>query len=107
MASESGGRADRLGNEFERLWAVRHLVELVAGRAAAVRIECLGDDERGTEFWVTRPDATREAHQCKRENASEGRWSVAALEAKNVISSAKFHLDRELVRVTCSVTVTE
>jgi len=42
-----------------------------------VRIECLGDVEKGTEFWVVRPDGTREAHQCKRENASGGRWSVA------------------------------
>ncbi len=95
MASEAGGRADKLGNEFERLWAVRHLVELVAGKATAVQIECLGDDEKGTEFWVTRPDGTREAHQCKRENASEGRWSVAALEAKRIISNAKFQLDRD------------
>jgi hypothetical protein len=95
MASEPGGRADKLGNEFERLWAVRHLVELVAGKAAAVRIECLGDDEKGTEFWVWRPDGIREAHQCKRENASQGRWSVAALEARGIISNAKFQLDRD------------
>src|ERR1044071_4412011 len=93
MASEPGGRADKLGNEFERLWTVRHLIQLLAGSAVSVRIESLGDDERGTEFWVGRPDGTREAHQCKRENASEGRWSVAALEAKRVISNAKFHLN--------------
>ena len=63
MASEPGGRADKLGNEFEKLWAVRHLIDLVAGTAVSVRIECLGDDEKGTEFWVVRPDGTREAHQ--------------------------------------------
>jgi hypothetical protein len=95
VASVPGGRADKLGNEFERLWAVRHLIELVAGKASAVSIESLGDDEKGTEFWVTRPNGTREAHQCKRENASAGRWSVAALEAKRIISNAKFHLDRD------------
>jgi hypothetical protein len=95
MASERGGRADKLGNEFERLWAVRHLIEVIAGKAMAVRVECLGDDEKGTEFWVTRPDGTREAHQCKRENASKGSWSVAALEAKGVISHAKSQLDRD------------
>lgn len=95
MASEQGGRADKLGNEFERLWAVRHLIEIVAGKAVWVRIECLGDDERGTEFWVARPDGTREAHQCKRENASAGRWSVSELEAKRIISNAKFQLDRD------------
>lgn len=95
MASETGGRADKLGNEFERLWFVRHFVELVAGKATAVQIEPLGDDEKGAEFWVARPDGTREAHQCKRENGSEGRWSIAALEAKRIISNAKFQLDRD------------
>lgn len=95
MASEPGGRADKLGNEFERLWVVRHLIELVAGKTMAVKIERLGDDQRGTEFWVTMPDGSREGHQCKRENASEGRWSVAGLEAKGIISNAKFQLDRD------------
>ena len=95
MASFTGGTADKMGNEFERLWTVRHLLELISGRALSVRIECLGDDEKGTEFWVTRPDGTREAHQCKRENASKGLWSVNDLENKKVISSAKFQLDRD------------
>jgi hypothetical protein len=95
MASEPGGRADKLGNEFERLWAVRHLIEMIAGRATSFRIEALGDDEKGTEFWVGRPDGTREAHQCKRENGAAGRWSVADLEAKRILSNAKFQLGRD------------
>jgi hypothetical protein len=95
MASEPGGRADKLGNEFERLWAVRHLIELIAGTATTFQIEPLGDDEKGTEFWVGRPDGVREAHQCKRENGTVGRWSVADMEAKRIISHAKFQLDRD------------
>lgn len=95
MASEPGGRADKLGNEFERLWAVQHVIELVSEKAVSVRIEPLGDDERGTEFWVVRPDGTSEAHQCKRENGSAGRWSISDLEAKRIISNAKYQLDRD------------
>jgi hypothetical protein len=95
MASEPGGRADKLGNEFERLWAVRHLIELIAGKATWFRIEALGDDEKGTEFWVGRPDGVREAHQCKRENGTVGKWSVADLEAKGIIKAAKFQLNRD------------
>ncbi|MDX2039414.1 MAG: hypothetical protein SFX72_22400 [Isosphaeraceae bacterium] len=94
MASEPGGRADKLGNEFERLWAVRHLIELVAGLATTFQLEALGDDEKGTEFWVGRPNGTREAHQCKRENGTVGKWSVADLTAKKVIRTARFQLDR-------------
>jgi hypothetical protein len=95
MASEPGGRADKLGNEFERLWTVRHLIELLSGRASSVSIEALGDDEKGTEFWVTRPDGTREAHQCKRENASAGEWTAADLGNKKILSNARFQLDRD------------
>jgi hypothetical protein len=94
MASEGGGRANKLCNEFEKLCAVQHLIELVAEKALAVGIEYLGDDERGTEFWVKRPDGVREAYQCKRENASEGRWPVSTLGTKGIISNAKFQLDR-------------
>ncbi|MCU1233764.1 MAG: hypothetical protein JWP63_1731, partial [Candidatus Solibacter sp.] len=95
MASEAGGRADKLGNEFERLWAVRHIIELLSERATSVLIEPPGDDERGTEFWVGRPDGTREAHQCKRENGTVGNWSAADLETKKVISNAAFQLRRD------------
>jgi len=95
MASEPGGRSDKLGNEFEKLWTARHLIELLSGRATSVRIECLGDDERGTEFWVGRPDGKREAHQCKRENASAGLWTVADLEGKRILTNAHFQLNRE------------
>ena len=57
MASEPGGRADKLGNEFERLWTVRHLIQLLAGRAVSVRIEALGDpvktpDDRAVSFMA-------------------------------------------------------
>src|SRR5262249_8018789 len=84
-----------LGNEFERLWAVRHLIELIAGMATTFRLEPLGDDECGREFWVGRPDGTREAHQCKRENASVGKWSVSGLHARGVITPAKSQLGRD------------
>jgi hypothetical protein len=74
---------------------VRHLLELFSGRALSVRIEALGEDEIGTEFWVCRPDGTREAHQCKRENGSKGKWSAADLEAERVVTSARRQLDRD------------
>jgi hypothetical protein len=49
MSSEAGGRADKVGNGFERLWVVHHhLIELTAERATSVSIEPPGADERGT-----------------------------------------------------------
>jgi hypothetical protein len=95
MSSEAGGRADKLGNEYERLWVVWHLIELIAERATSVLIEPPGEDERGTEFWVGRSDGTREAHQCKRENGTIGYWSAASLESKRVLSNAIYQLRRD------------
>ena len=95
MASIPGGSADKLGNEFERLWTVRHLIQVLAGDAISVQIEALGHDERGTEFWVSLPNGIRQAHQAKRENGSHGAWSAADLNAKGVLKHAKFQLDRD------------
>lgn len=95
MASEPGGRADKLGNEFERLCAVRHLIELVEGSATTFKLEALGDDERGTDFWVGRPNGTLEAHQCKRENVTSGKWTVSDLARKRILSDAKYQLERK------------
>ena len=95
MSSEAGGRADKFGNEYERLWVVWHLIELIAERATSVSVEPAGEDERGTEFWVGRPDGTREAHQCKRENGTVGYWSAASLESKHVLSNAAYQLRRD------------
>jgi len=96
MASIPGGQADKLGNEFERIWTIRHLIQILSGRALSVQIECLGDDERGTEFWANRANGIREAHQCKKENASHGAWSIADLKAKGILTKAKFQLDRDV-----------
>ncbi len=41
-----------------------------------------------------RSNGSREAHQCKRENGTVGRWSVADLASKQVIANAKFQLNR-------------
>jgi hypothetical protein len=94
MASIPGGPADKLGNEFERLWLVRHAIEVIAGRAVEIQIESLGADELGVEFWVGRPNGEREGHQCKRENGSRGAWSIADLHEKQVIAKARLQLDR-------------
>ena len=96
MASEPGGRADKLGNQFERCWG-RPAPHRVDRRGTATTFRARGpsgDDEKGTDSgWAART-AAREAHQCKRENGTAGRWSVAELEAKGIISNAKFQLDR-------------
>ena len=47
MALEPGGRADKLGNEFERHWGALQLLRVLAGEAISVFPEGLGPDENG------------------------------------------------------------
>jgi len=93
MAMEAGGRADKLGNEYERLWVVRQLLLVLQGEAHSVLWEGLGDNERGVEVWVGYSDGKQTAYQCKRQNGSKGNWSVSDLQ--EVLKNAEFQLGRD------------
>ena len=94
MALESGGRADKLGNEFERLWGVLQLLKMLHGEVTSVLPEGLGPDEKGVDLWVREADGARVGHQCKRENGACGRWSVADLSRERILQNAQYQLGR-------------
>lgn len=81
-----GGIADKVGNRFEAVWLVRHLVQLIDGRALAVTIELLGDDGVGFEFCIDRR-THREWHQCKRQTS--GSWTINRLAGEGVLANFK------------------
>ena len=89
---ELGGRADKLGNDYERAWVVRQLLLVLQGEAESVLWEGLGDDERGVDVWVSYSDGTRVGYQCKRQNGSVGKWQISDL--REVLENAKFQLKR-------------
>jgi len=93
MAVEPGGRADKFGNEYERLWVVRQLLLVLQGEASSVLWEGLGDDEQGVEVWVGYSDGKQTAYQCKRQNGSKGNWSVSDLQ--EVLKNAEYQLGRD------------
>jgi hypothetical protein len=90
---EPGGRADKLGNEYEQLWVVRQLLLVLQGEAFSVLWEGLGGDERGIDVWVGHSDGTRTGYQCKRQNGSKGNWSISDLQ--KVLKNAEFQLGRD------------
>lgn len=94
MAVEPGGRANKLGNEYERLWGVFQLLQVVGGEATSVLPEGLGPDEKGVDVWVRQTDGKRVGYQCKRENGTNGKWSIADLQREGILANAKFQLDR-------------
>ncbi len=88
-----GGIADKLGNEYERKWAVRKLLEVVAGLATSIRYEGIPKDFRGFECALHRPDHV-EWHQTK-SNAPSGNWTLKALKREGVMDAFKRRLSAD------------
>lgn len=95
MTGQAGGRADKLGNAYEKRWVVMQALRVLEGeKLQSLSWEALGEDERGVDLWLQRADGTREAHQCKRKNKGDGKWSLSDLEQNGVLLAAKHQLSR-------------
>ena len=72
-----GGIANKLGNLYEQEWAVRKLLEVIAGRTNSIRYEGITEEFTGFEFALHRQHNV-EWHQAKI-NAPNGNWTLNAL----------------------------
>ena len=88
-----GGIADKLGNKYERKWAVCKLLEVVAGHATSIRYEGVPEDFRGLEFALHRPNHV-EWHQTKI-TAPSGNWTLNALKREGVMEAFKRRLSAD------------
>jgi len=93
MSQIAGGRADKCGNAFERLWIVYLALNVVEGLATSIKWEPLGPEGAGIECEVTLADGTREMHQCKINNGTDGKWTAADL--LKVLAAARVHLESD------------
>lgn len=50
MSRELGGRSDKFGNEFERLWVVSLALRILDGQATRLRWEPLGFEGDGSDI---------------------------------------------------------
>ena len=57
----SAGAADKFGNRYEGRWTVFQMIEVMAGRAASLRLEPPGEEGQGIELWVRRGRARLES----------------------------------------------
>ena len=88
-----GGISNKLGNEYERKWAVRKLLEVVNGNATSMRYEGVSEDFRGFELALHRPDHV-EWHQTKI-NAPSSNWALNALKREGVMDAFKRRLSAD------------
>ena len=94
MALERGGRADKGGNQYENHFLGKQLLLLAEEKLRTVEVEPLGDEGRGTEYIVVKPDDTRLYFQCKAANAAKSSWSITDLAGHKVFENAKAHIQK-------------
>lgn len=80
-----GGPADKLGNRYEREWAVSCLLDVLSGHAESIWFEVPGLEGQGFEFRV-RMEGANDWHQVKRASTL-GRWSNADLASEGVLQA--------------------
>jgi hypothetical protein len=95
MSLIPGGRADKFGNRFERLWVVSLALDVLEGHLSTIKWEPLGVEGEGVECVVTQTDGLKIYHQCKLQNGNDGKWSVAELGANGVLQNAKIKLEAD------------
>ena len=94
MAAELGGRATDLGIAYQRLWAVRQLLLTLEGDVSWVQVEPPHADGPGVDVLICRSNGVPEGHQCKRENAAGGKWTIGALNRENILANARRYIER-------------
>ena len=73
-----GGEADKLGNDYEALWAVDAALDLIDDDYVDLTVEPVGDEDSGVEFVLTDRSGGREYHSIKRQQG-DGNWTLARL----------------------------
>ena len=73
----AGGESDKLGNQYEGLWTVHNLLDVLAGDAVALEPESY-EESKGIEFIKTTRDNSQEFHSVKRQRPGAG-WTLSAL----------------------------
>lgn len=95
MAYESGGRADKYGNDYENAYFSRLLLRLVEEKLQSVEVEPLGPNSDAVEFITTEWDGRRNCYQCKGSNSIFDKWRLSDLARHDVFSRLKSILESE------------
>lgn len=94
MASEPAGRADKLGNRYERSCIIKSILDVVEEKFSSCMFEGLGDNEVATDIVITNFDGTKKYIQCKFRNGSNDNWTFSGLKSYDLLKKWKFHLDK-------------
>ncbi len=73
-----GGESDKLGNQFEAVWTVDAVINVLVGDFKSLTVEALGDESQGVEFHLEKSANSLQFHSVKRQKQG-GDWSIAHL----------------------------
>ena len=80
-----GGAADKIGNRYEVRWTVYCMLRVLDEDVRAIRLEAVGPEGDGVEFYLTRLDGSREYHQVKRQRA-KGPWTMSVMASEGILA---------------------
>ncbi|GAB1543373.1 hypothetical protein NUACC21_60470 [Scytonema sp. NUACC21] len=93
-----GGETDKIGNRYEGRWTVFCMADVMDEKADSIRLEKPGED--AFEFFLRR-NGKLEYHQVKRQKSGRGRWTLSALEDKQVQVLSDFWKKLQAPDVSC------
>jgi hypothetical protein len=86
-----GGGASKVSDIYEDIWTLYAMLDLLAGRATAIKLEPPGSAGHGFEFFLRRVHGD-EWHQVKFQN-SNGKWTLYELKNEQVLRRFKDKLE--------------
>lgn len=93
MAGASGGVADKLGNRYELVWAIRHALLCIQDERRSLTLEEIDPDlAEGSEFTYVNEHGDISVTQVKRQNNITDHWTIAALRGRGVLAAAARHV---------------
>ncbi len=92
MSFELGGRADKLGNDFENRYLVNLFLRLLRDEYESIEVEPVGPIDDGVEYIAVLPNQSKVFFQCKGSNADQDSWRISDLNKYHIFDKAKRHL---------------
>ena len=94
MASEVGGFADKIGNQYEKNWIAYQLLLLLEEKVNSVIVEPIGNDEVGVDVVTELKDGKKRYYQCKSGAGNSEYWTLPKLNEYNILKNALFQIQR-------------
>jgi hypothetical protein len=91
VSPRSGGEAAKFGDRFEGRWTVRHLLDVLFGRAETVVVEGIDEAAESVEFYAT-VNGVEQGHQVKRQWRANVTWPVSLLRSEGILRDALTHV---------------